>query len=87
MAELNNMTHQEYLAQPHIIEKMSRRITIVRPSKGKPTIHMMASADKDVHQALLEHGWKKPEKIKQALEKKGYVVEFRDFNKGKPNNE
>src|ERR1700749_3758347 len=83
---INKMTHQDNVISINLA-KLNKRITIVRPSKGKPAIQHMEAATQDVLSALNEHTWKKPEKIKQALEKKGYIVEFRDFNKGKPHQE
>lgn len=61
-----------------------RYVVLVRPSRGKPSIHHREAATDDVRAVLEEHGWDKPDKLATALKKRGYVVEVRDFTARQP---
>ncbi len=65
---------------PEQLAALVKNIVIVRPREGKPSIHHMEAASKDVLKALSEAGgWKAIGKIANSLKKLGYLVEVRDF--------
>lgn len=57
------------------VAELNKIIRIVRPKEGKPLIHCMLAATKDVDKALQEAGgWKDLGKLADKLKKKGYDV-------------
>jgi hypothetical protein len=63
------------------------KITIVRPSRGKPSIHHMAEQTDAIKAVLQELGWKDLEKLAKALRAKGFTVELRLFKRTRSDDE
>lgn len=66
-------------SSPVISTMDTNKVVIVRPSRGKPSIHHMGEVTPQIKAAVEKHGWKDLNKLAGELRSKGFVVEMRLF--------